>query len=338
MDFAILIKSALSLGGLALLFGAMLSVAFKKLAVKPNETEEKIRAALPGANCGACGFPGCDAYAHALVENKGKVAPNLCSAGGAQAAKTIAEILGMEAVAVEPMVCVLRCKGGKDQAVEKYDYFGPGDCRSNSILFGGNKACPYGCLGGGHCATVCPFNAITMGPDRLPVIDPNRCTACGICVKECPRHVLELVPRSQLIILACKSLDKGKAVKDVCKVGCIACTLCVKVCPYEGAIAMDGNLPVINYAKCTSCGICHNKCPTHSFVDRARARPYAIISPQCNGCGECVKVCQFKAIKGEPGKRHTVIKDRCIGCGRCFEVCPIRVITMAGALGYASAA
>jgi electron transport complex protein RnfB len=172
----------------------------------------------------------------------------------------------------------------------------------------------------------------------LPIIDSDKCTACGICVKECPRQVLELIPRSQLIYLACKTLDKGKTVKNVCKVGCIGCTLCVKVCPYEGAIEMDGNLPKINFEKCTSCGICYNKCPTNSFIDRAKARPYAIISSKCDGCGECVKVCQFKAIEGEPGKRHTIIKDKCIGCGRCFEVCPIKVITMAGALGYADAA
>jgi electron transport complex protein RnfB len=140
------------------------------------------------------------------------------------------------------------------------------------------------------------------------------------------------------VYLACKTKDKGKAVKEVCRVGCIGCTLCVKVCPYEGAIIMDGNLPKMDYTKCVSCGICFNKCPTKSFVDRAKGRPYAIITPKCDGCQECVKVCQFKAIEGEPGKRHSVIKDKCVGCGRCFEVCPIKVITMAGALGYAEAA
>jgi ferredoxin len=157
-------------------------------------------------------------------------------------------------------------------------------------------------------------------------------------VKECPKQVLELIPRSQLVYIACKSLDKGKAVKNVCKVGCIGCNMCVKVCPYEGAIAMDGSLPVMNYEKCTSCGICYNKCPTKSFIDRAPARPHATISQQCDGCSECVKVCLFKAIDGEPGKKHVVVKDKCIGCGRCFEVCPIKVITMIGALGYAEAA
>jgi electron transport complex protein RnfB len=338
MNYIAVLKSVAGLGGLSLVFAIILAFAFKKLAVAMSEDEKKIRELLPGANCGACGYPGCDAYAAALIAEKGEIPANLCTVGGPNTAKQIAEIMGMEVQETEPQVCVLRCRGGCEEAVEKFDYIGPGDCRSNYILLGGNKACEYGCLGGGHCVGVCPFNAIKIGPDRLPIIDREKCTACGLCVKECPRHVLELIPRSQLVFLACKTLEKGKAVKNVCKVGCIGCTLCVKACPYEGAIAMDGNLPKMDYTKCVSCGICYAKCPTKSFVDRVPARPYAIISPKCDGCGECMKVCQFKAIEGEPGKRHSVIKDNCIGCGRCFEVCPIKVITMAGALGYAEAA
>lgn len=338
MDTAGILKSILGLGGMSLFFGIILAIANKRFLVKISEKEKKLREVLPGTNCGACGFPGCEAYAHALAAKTDEVPANLCTVGGAETAKAVGKILGVEVEETEPMVCVLRCRGGRDEAVEKFEYIGPGDCRSNYILLGGNKACEYGCLGGGHCVSVCPFNAIRMGPNRLPIIDREKCTACGICVKECPRQVLELIPRSQLIYLACKTLDKGKVVKNVCKAGCIGCTLCVKVCPYEGAIAMDGNLPRMDFAKCTSCGICYNKCPTKSFIDKAPARPYAIISSQCDGCGECIKVCQFKAIEGEPGKRHTVIKDNCVGCGRCFEVCPIKVITMAGALGYSEAA
>jgi len=338
MDTVGLLKSIAGLGGLSLVFGVILAIAFRKLAVKTSEAEKKIRELLPGGNCGACGYPGCDAYAAALITEKGEVPANLCPVGGSETIRQISEILGMEVVETEPQVCVLRCRGGHDQAVEKFDYVGPGDCRSNYILLGGNKACEYGCLGGGHCVEVCPFNAIRMGPHKLPVIDREKCTACGICIKECPRQVLELIPKTQLIFLACKTLDKGKAVKNVCKVGCIGCTICVKACPYEGAIVMEGSLPKQDYAKCVSCGICFAKCPTKSFIDKAKARPYAIISSKCDGCAECMKVCQFKAIEGEPGKRHSIIKDKCIGCGRCFEVCPIKVITMAGALGYAEAA
>jgi electron transport complex protein RnfB len=338
MEIVPVLKSILGLGGLSLIFGIVLAIAFKKLAVQISEEEKKIRDLLPGVNCGACGFPGCDAYAHALAQKTGEYPPNLCTVGGPRTTKKIGEVLGVEVEETEPKVCVLRCKGGRKEAVEKFEYIGPGDCRSNYVLLGGNKACEYGCLGGGHCVAVCPFGAIHMGPNHIPIIDPDKCTACGICVKECPREVLELKPRSQLVYLACKSRDKGKAVKNVCQVGCIGCSLCVKACPYEGAIEMDGSIPVMHYDKCTSCGICFNKCPTKSFIDKAKARPYAIISSKCNGCGECVKVCQFKAIEGESGKRHVIIKDKCIGCGRCFEVCPIKVITMAGALGYREAA
>ena len=338
MDLTSIAIAIAGLGGLSLVFGIVLAIANTKLAVHVSEEERKIKELLPGANCGACGFPGCEAYAKALAEKSGEYAPNLCTVGGSETAQEIGKILGIEVDETEPKVCVLRCKGGKDEAIERFVYVGPGDCRSNHILLGGNKACAYGCLGGGHCVSVCPFKAIRMGSDHLPKIDPSKCTACGICVQECPRQVLELIPKSQLVYLACKSLDKGKAVKNVCKVGCIGCTMCVKVCPHEGAIAMDGNLPVMNYEKCTSCGICHNKCPTKSFIDRAKARPYATISQQCDGCGECVKACQFKAIEGVPGKKHAVIKDKCIGCGRCFEVCPIKAVTMIGALGYAEAA
>ncbi|MGQ9664880.1 MAG: 4Fe-4S binding protein [bacterium] len=237
----------------------------------------------------------------------------------------------------EDLVCVVRCKGGSN-ARDLYIYQGPKDCWLNFTLFRGNKACRFGCLGDGHCIKVCPHNAITMGKDRLPIINPDKCNGCGICVKECPRNVLDLIPRSQLIYLACKSLDQEDTVKSLCKVGCTGCGICVDVCPYESAIRMENNLPIINYEKCNSCGICFHKCPVNSFVDRAIARPYGIISLKCDGCGECIKVCQFDAIEGKLNKRHIIIKEKCIGCGRCFEVCPIRAITMVGALGYTKVA
>lgn len=334
-----ILNAVLGLGGLGLLMAVVLAFAYKKLVVRLEKKEELVRAILPGLNCGVCGSASCDIYASRLTN--GQVKPNLCLVGGEEVNEKLSEALG---VAIEPMaakIAAIRCKGGRNEAVERYDYDGPKDCRSNYILLGGNKACVYGCLGLGHCVGVCPYKAITMGQDRLPIINTKKCTGCGICAKECPRGVIELIPKAQLVYLACKTLDKGKSVKEVCKKGCITCTICVKVCPYEGAISMEpglqgavGNLPVIHYEKCTSCGICYAKCPTDSFIDRAKVRPYAIIASTCNGCGECVKVCLFDAIIGRPDKRHTVIIERCIGCGRCFEVCPIKVITIAGALGY----
>jgi|UniRef100_A0A7V3RI80 ferredoxin len=237
---------------------------------------------------------------------------------------------------MEDYICVLRCKGGTN-ASDLFIYNGPEDCWLNYTLFQGNKACIYGCLGDGNCARVCPKRAIHINNDHLPVIDPNLCDGCGICVKECPRNVLELISRSQLVYLACKSLDIEQEVKGYCRSGCTGCGICRDVCPY-GAIRIENNLPIIDYNRCNSCGICVKKCPRNCFVDRARARPYGIISLKCNGCGECVKVCQFNAISGKPNQRHIIDKEVCIGCGRCFEVCPIRAITMAGALGYTKVA
>jgi ferredoxin len=211
--------------------------------------------------------------------------------------------------------------------------------------------------------SVCPFGAITLGDNGLPVIDDKRCTGCGKCVKECPKQTLRLLPRNKLVYLACASHDKGRAVKDVCKVGCTACGLCAKVCPV-GALKLEANLPVMELAGavragsstgasepgtaasggttdsvhpshgCIDCGICVHKCPTDSFLDRAPGRPKASINPRCNGCAECVKVCPFKAILGEPGQQHRVLSDKCIGCGQCDLVCQPRAIDMIGALGH----
>lgn len=233
-------------------------------------------------------------------------------------------------------ICVLRCKGGIG-ARSRYIYRGPRDCWLNYTLFKGSKICLYGCLGDGNCARVCPRKAIIISAEKLPVINSDLCDGCGICVKECPRSVIELIPHSQLIYLACKSLDSEAMVMMHCKSGCTGCGICVNVCPYD-AITSINNLPVIDYEKCNSCGICFHKCPRKCFIDRAVARPYGIISLKCDGCGECIKVCQFDAITGNPGQRHTVDKEKCIGCGRCFEVCPIKAITMAGALGYTNVA
>jgi electron transport complex protein RnfB len=235
------------------------------------------------------------------------------------------------------LISVVRCKGSLAEAPALYENLGTKDCRQQYILFGGNKACESGCLAGLHCVGVCPNHAISKGSNGLPEIDTSRCVGCGKCVKECPRRVLELIARSPLIYLACNSRT-GPGIKDLCSVGCTACNVCVEECPHAGAIRVAENHAHINYEKCTSCGICYQKCPANSFLDRARTRPYALISLQCDGCGDCKRLCQFEAIQGKMGKRHQVMKEKCIGCGRCFEVCPIRVITMVGALGYTQSA
>ncbi|HDR00491.1 MAG TPA: 4Fe-4S dicluster domain-containing protein [candidate division WOR-3 bacterium] len=334
MDWALVLKAMAGLGGLGLLLGLVLLIASKKLAVRIDPREELARAALPGVNCGACGFPGCDGYAAAVVT--GKAALNACPVGGPAVARRLGEIMGQDVDETEPLVAKLICRGGIEQATQRFHYEGTYNCRQAALLLGGPKACVYGCIGMGHCVTVCPVDAIRLGPDRLPVIDEKKCVGCAACVRECPKQVIRLLRRSKLVYLACANHDKGRQIKSVCKVGCIACGLCVRNCP-TNALELVNNLPVMDEEKCIDCGICVHKCPTRSFVDRAKGRPKAVINKNCTGCTLCAtKACKFKAIEGEPKQPHKVISAKCIGCGECVKVCPVDAIDMVGALGHAA--
>jgi len=332
MNWTLILTTLGILGGVGLVIAVLLLVASLKLTVKVDEREAAIRAALAGANCGACGFPGCDGYAAAVAA--GKAPLNACTVGGAETARRIGEIMGQEVSAIEPPVAALICRGTLEASPHRFHYEGAYNCRQAALILGGPKSCPYGCIGMGHCVSVCPVRAITIGPDGLPDIDEKKCIGCGACVRECPKQVLRLIPRSKLVYLACASHDRGKAVKDVCKVGCIACGLCVKNCP-TGALTLVNNLPVMDFTKCIDCGICVHKCPTKSYIDRAPGRPKAVINPRCTGCQLCVKECKFKAIEGEAGAQHRVVSDKCVGCGMCIKVCPAEAIDMVGALGHA---
>lgn len=274
----------------------------------------------------------------AAVWSTGQSAGNEnCIAAAASVSSAEASAAALATKEDESRVAVLRCKGGTDQAKRRFVMAGPLDCRQQYILFRGSKTCPHGCIGGFHCVSICPKQAIKAGPEGLPVIDINKCVGCGTCARECPRQVIELVARGHLIYLACNSRS-GERTRDYCTVGCIGCGVCVAECPHPGAIAILDYRPWLDYKICTSCGICYHKCPNDSFIDRVPKRPYALISLQCNGCGDCQRLCQFGAIHGQMGKRHMVIKELCVGCGRCFQGCPSRVITMVGALGYTQAA
>ncbi len=315
--------AAAVMGGLGVLLVLMLILANRVFLVQPNPLEAKVRSVLPGANCGGCSYPGCDAYAAAVA--RGDAPPDACPVGGASVAEKIGKIMGVEVEGGEPRVAFLLCQGGSDIVAQSADYKGIPTCRAANLVGGGTKACAYGCLGFGDCTTVCPFDAIHMGPKGLPVVDREKCTACGICVKTCPKSVLRLVPLSKQVFLACNSADKGKAVRDVCKIGCHACSICVKMCPY-GALEMVNNLPVMNLEKCVDCGICYQKCPTKSaYVDFAAPRPKTEIDvAKCKGHHKCFEVCKFKAIEGEAGAIHKVVEANCVGCEECIKACPTK--------------
>jgi len=267
MDIVVL-SSIIGIGSLGLFFGASLAYASRKFAVEVDPRIEEILEILPGANCGGCGYPGCSGYAEAVV--KGGAAITLCAPGGEETVQKIADILGVEATSSgEKMVAVVRCRGDNEKAPKRFHYAGITDCRAAQILMGGDKACIYGCLGLGTCVESCPFNAMAMGDNGLPIVFEDKCTACGMCVEACPRGIMELIPVSQKVFLGCVSQDKGKAVKQVCKVGCIGCKLCAnpKVTP-SGSIRMEGYLPKIVDPHAADLMKAVEKCPTKSFVVR----------------------------------------------------------------------
>jgi RnfABCDGE-type electron transport complex B subunit len=250
---------------LAFLLGVALAFFNKKFKIERDPKIDEVRAALPGANCGGCGFPGCDGYAEAVAT--GRAPTSKCSAGGSATAEAVSKIMGIDGAIAEDKVAVLLCQGATDKTVSKGDYNGIQTCRAAKLSTGSVKTCSYGCQGFGDCTLVCKFDALAMGEDGLPHVDYKNCTGCGLCVEECPQKILTLVPRARkgaLVLCANRTTLKPSVIKT-CKVGCIKCEICVKACP-EGAIRMENGIPVTDYAKCTSCGICVEKCPTKCYL------------------------------------------------------------------------
>jgi Na+-translocating ferredoxin:NAD+ oxidoreductase subunit B len=251
--------------GLGLLFAAILAIAYKKLRVYEDPRIDKVEGLLPSANCGACGVPGCRAFAELVV--KGEVNPGKCTVSSAAGIEKIASYLGIEASAEEKRVARLSCAGGKNEAHNKADYKGGlGTCRGEALVAGGSKECSWGCLGLGDCADVCDFGAIHMNENGLPVVDIEKCTACGDCVDICPKGLFEIMPVSQKLIVQCKSLFEGDLATNSCSVACNACTRCVADA-LPGVIEMKNNLAVVNYdlnLLATPDSI--KRCPTKAIV------------------------------------------------------------------------
>lgn len=252
-----IITAIIIIGAMGILFGILLGAASGIFAVKTDERVPKILDALPGANCGGCGFAGCSAYANAIVG--GGVRTNMCPVGGEAVAAQISEIMGVEAETKEKMVARVLCNGNPERAVQKYIFDGPRDCHSAARLGGGEKMCPHGCLGFGSCVAVCKFDAISVD-DGIAVVDVEKCVACGACALECPKKIIKILPARSKYTITCKSVEKGKITRRDCSVGCIGCGICAKNCPKE-AITVKDNVAVIDPTKCVNCGICASKCP-----------------------------------------------------------------------------
>ena len=246
------------LGVLGALFGAVLAFAAKIFHVEVDPREAAVREALAGANCGGCGYPGCDGYAKAVAA--GEAPCNKCVASGPEAAARIAEIMGVAASDAEKMVAFVPCSGCKDVAEMRFNYSGPEDCRA-AMLFGGksNKLCTFACIGMGNCVKACKFDAMHI-VKGVAQVDRSKCVGCGACADACPKDIVKLIPEKQKLMVACRSQDKGGQVMKICKAGCIGCMKCQRECPND-AIHVENFLAKIDPEKCVQCGHCAEVCP-----------------------------------------------------------------------------
>jgi len=326
IDTQIIISSVGLLAGLGAVFGAGLAYASKVFSIETDPNVEKIVELLPGANCGACGYAGCNAYAAALAKCDAEIGD--CPVCNEERRQNLAKLLGKTVPITIPRKARCLCNGSKSNAKEKFSYMGVYDCRAAILIGEGPKKCFYGCIGLGTCVSSCPFEAMYMGDDGLSHVIDERCTSCGKCVDACPKNLYILVPQDKGVFIKCSSHDKGKVVKEACKVGCIACGICVNRCPFN-AISMQKDLAVIDFDKCTSCGLCIAGCPMHTINDIIPKKNYSyakIDEEKCNGCGMCYRVCPVDAPSGELKKKFVIDKDKCIHCGLCIPKCPTEAI------------
>ena len=248
-----------ALGAIGAVCALLLVVASKYMSVPENEKFPAIRACLPGANCGACGYAGCDGYANALAEGT-ETRTNLCVPGASGAAKAVAEVMGVTAEDVVKQVAYVHCSGDCDAAKHKYEYEGLTSCYAANSLFAGEWACPSGCLGYGDCEAACPSDAIHV-VNGVAKVDISKCTGCGICTRTCPKHIISLRKFFEnKVVVGCSNTQPGGTAKKACSVACIGCKKCEKTCQHDAIHVVD-NLAVIDYDKCVGCGECVEVCP-----------------------------------------------------------------------------
>jgi len=251
---------------LGIIFGVGLAYALKLFGIDVDPKIFAILSKLPGSNCGACGRAGCSGFAEAL--SKGEAIPSGCAVSSEDARMAIAEIMGVDHSVKVKTVATLLCNGG-NRAKNKYAYRGIKSCKAAALIFGGQKACAFGCLGFADCVEACPFDAIKMDREGLPEVDEAKCTSCGKCLKACPKNLFVLVEAEKRHYVKCSSKDTGAVVMKVCGFGCIGCKKCEKVCPKQ-AIKVESNLSAIDYKKCDNTGKCVAECPTKVIIKKGQ--------------------------------------------------------------------
>ena len=244
--------------GIALILGVLLALVSRFFATEDDKLVKQVRSCLPGVNCGACGYKGCDDYASAVAGGVAK--PNLCIPGAEATAQELSQILGVEVEAPADMVAFVHCNGNCGATTKKAEYVGISTCQAASMLYGGPDACRFGCIGLGDCAAACPAEAICIR-DGVAHVNTRRCLGCGLCMTICPKHMITMLPQETRAANMCNNTHKGADARKICKNSCIGCKKCEKVCE-NAAVTVVNNLAKINYDKCTGCGACADACPT----------------------------------------------------------------------------
>lgn len=262
MNYIMILTAVGIVAGIGLIIGLILAIASCVMAVPKDERVEALKEALPGANCGACGFSGCEGYAKALA--KGEAEVGKCAPGSEECARALSEILGVKAGNVKKMTALVHCMGSNDNTEDAMQYQGVKSCAAANLLHGGKGSCKFGCIGLGDCEKACPYGAITVC-NNVARIDPALCRGCSICVSTCPKGIISLVEQKAQAVVRCSNCQKGADARKVCKTACIGCKKCEKTCE-AGAVKVENFKAAVDAEKCTGCLECVKACPQGSIT------------------------------------------------------------------------